>query len=94
MAADSNSFRAVLAARCAGVLLDLQSCITPDERARERADYSARLSQARGGAVAWVHPYHTIYTLRTHTRDVCKSEAERRGGGGHHKNDRLEGQER
>ena len=40
MAADSNSFRAVLAARCAGALLDLQSYITPDERARERADYS------------------------------------------------------
>ena len=40
MAADSNSFCAVLAARCAGTLLDLQSYITPDERARERADYS------------------------------------------------------
>ena len=35
MAADSNSFRAVLAARCAGALLDLQSYITPDERAWE-----------------------------------------------------------
>ena len=33
-------FCAVLAVRCAGALLDLQSYITPDELARERADYS------------------------------------------------------
>ena len=40
MAADSSSFRAVLAARCAGASLYLLRSTTPDERAWEGADYS------------------------------------------------------